>query len=203
MFTGIVEEVGTVTALRPAAGSLALDVACVGVLADATVGGSIAVDGCCLTMESVAADGFSATVIAETARRTTLASLAVRGAVNLERPLAASGRFDGHIVQGHVDGVGEVVTVEDLPGERVVAVRAPDAVARYVVAKGSVTLAGVSLTVVDVERTGVFTVALIPHTLEATTLGRLKRGDLVNLEADVIAKYVERALAAGGVTPYA
>ena len=203
MFTGIVEEVGRVTAVRPAAGAITLDIACTRVLSDASVGSSIAVDGCCLTVESLGDDGFTATLIAETVRRTTLGALAVGDGVNLERPLAAAGRFDGHIVQGHVDGVGEVTSVDERAGERVVAVRAPDTVARYVVPKGSVTVSGVSLTVVDVDASGVFTIALIPHTVEATTLGALRSGDRVNLEADVIAKYVERALAAGGVTPYA
>lgn len=202
MFTGIVEEVGRVRHIDRDGRRALLDIACGTVVADAAIGDSIAVEGCCLTVTGLTRaddgdpDGFTADLMVETLRATALGDLAEGAPVNLERPLRADGRFGGHIVQGHVDGVGQVTDVDDQPGTRSVTFAAPREVSRYLVPKGSVTVAGVSLTVVDVDGDH-FRVGLIPHTCEATTLGRLQPGDRVNLEVDVLAKYVERLVDAG------
>jgi riboflavin synthase len=184
MFTGIVEELGEVAA----ADGGHLRIAATTVLEDAKTGDSIAVDGCCLTAVEIGPGWWRADVTDETLRRTTLGGLVPGDRVNLERPVRVNDRLGGHIVQGHVDGVGEVV--EPAPDLRV---RMPRPLLRYVVEKGSVAVDGVSLTVVDVLDDG-FTVAVIPHTTEVTTLGRRKAGDKVNLEVDVTVKYVERLL---------
>jgi riboflavin synthase len=210
MFTGIVEEIGRVAALeREGAGADAaarLHVACTTVVEDAAVGDSIAVDGCCLTVTTLTGEGFTADLMAETLRATALGDLEVGAPVNLERAMRADARFGGHLVQGHVDAVGEVVGRDEHPGTVFLTVRAPEEVARYLVPKGSVTVTGVSLTVVDVSRTdggdGTFRLGLIPHTLEVTTLGGLTAGARVNLEADVVAKHVEHLLAGGAPSPY-
>jgi riboflavin synthase len=186
MFTGIVEEMGRVEALDDGG---RLRVAARKVLDDVHVGDSIAVDGCCLTVTRFGSGWWEADLSDETLRRTTLGRRRPGDMVNLERPVRVQDRLGGHIVQGHVDGVGEVV--EPAPDLRV---RMPRELLRYVVEKGSVTVDGVSLTVVDVLDDG-FTVALIPHTCEVTTLGRCQPGDGVNLEVDVTVKYVERLLA--------
>jgi riboflavin synthase len=185
MFTGIVEELGEVAAMDGGR----LRVAASGVLEDAKTGDSIAVNGCCLTAVEVGPGWWEADVSDETLRRTTLGELAPGDRVNLERPVRAHDRLGGHIVQGHVDGVGEVV--RPAPDLRV---RLPRRLLRYVVEKGSIALDGVSLTVVDVLDDGV-TVAIIPHTSEVTTLGAKRVGDHVNVEVDVTVKYVERLLA--------
>ncbi|HSK23485.1 MAG TPA: riboflavin synthase [Egicoccus sp.] len=211
MFTGIVEEVGTVASLELHDAHARLTIGCADVVRDAAIGDSIAVDGCCLTVTSFVEEdgarrGFSADLMAETLRATALGDLSAGSGVNLECAMRARDRFGGHLVQGHVDGVGEVVAREEQPGTVFVTVRVPDTVARYLVPKGSVTLAGVSLTVVDLEGSGdgtSFRVGLIPHTLEVTTFGaHLHPGARVNLEADVIAKYVERLLTGGTASPY-
>jgi riboflavin synthase len=202
MFTGIVEELGRVRTLELHDGHARLEVACSTVLADAAVGDSIAVDGCCLTVTSRTDDGFTADLMAETLRATALGDLGVGDPVNLERAMRADTRFGGHLVQGHVDAVGEVVAREELPGTVFVSIAVPDHLVRYLVPKGSITVAGVSLTVVDVSADGVVRIGLIPHTLEVTSFGRLAVGDRVNLEADVVAKYVERLLAGGATSPY-
>lgn len=203
MFTGIVEELGHVRATDRHDDAARLHIGCERVVADAAVGDSISVDGCCLTVTSLPGDGFTTDLMAETLRATALGDLRVGDPVNLERAMRADTRFGGHLVQGHVDAVGEVVARDDQPGTVMLSVRAPDAVARYLVAKGSVTVAGISLTVVDVGPDGVFRVGLIPHTLDVTSIGVREVGDRLNLEADVIAKYVERLLLAGTGTPYA
>ena len=197
MFTGIVEEVGEVLAVERGEDSARLTVRGPVVTADAVHGASIAVDGVCLTVvEQPDATSFTVDVMAETLHRSALRDAAAGRAVNLERPVAVGGRFGGHVVQGHVDGTGTVL--ERVPGERweLVRVGLPADLARYVVEKGSITVDGVSLTVVDVSDgdTPTFTVSLIPATLEGTTLGRRAPGDAVNLEVDVLAKYVERLL---------
>lgn len=207
MFTGIIEELGRVAALDVADGHARLVVTCDTVVSDARIGDSIAVNGCCLTVSAWPEDGtgFVAELMAETLRATALAGLDVGSPVNLERAMSSGDRFGGHLVQGHVDGVGEVVARDEQPGTVFLSVRAPAEVARYLVPKGSVTIEGTSLTVVDVRDDGdgaVFRVGLIPHTLDVTTFGARRVGDRVNLEADVIAKYVERMLAAGAPTPY-
>ncbi|MBR7742151.1 riboflavin synthase [Phycicoccus sp. BSK3Z-2] len=194
MFTGIVEELGTVTALETAADSARLTVHGPVVTSDARHGDSIAVNGVCLTVTSVADDAFTADVMAETLARSSLGALAPGHRVNLERAMAASARFGGHVVQGHVDGTATITARE--PGERweVVRLSLPAALTPYLVEKGSITVDGVSLTVVDVTDDG-FSVSLVPTTLGLTTLGTKGVGDPVNLEVDVLAKYVERLLA--------
>jgi riboflavin synthase len=191
MFTGIVEELGEVVAIEPAGGAARLTVRGPVVVSDAVHGASIAVNGVCLTVTDVKDDAFTVDVMKETLDRSGLGALRPGARVNLERPVRLSDRLGGHLVQGHVDGVGRVISRE--PGEHwdVVTVGLPAALARYVVDKGSITVDGVSLTVVEA-RDEAFTVALIPTTLELTTLGRKEPGDPVNLEVDVIAKYVER-----------
>jgi riboflavin synthase len=185
MFTGIVEELGTVVARD---GSR-LRIEAAQVLTDARIGDSIAVNGCCLTVVAKGDGWWEADVTGETWARTNLGDLVTGDPVNLERPVRLSDRLGGHLVQGHVDAVGEVV--EPAPALRV---RLPAALLRYVVEKGSITVDGVSLTVV-VPDDDSFTVAVIPHTAEVTTLGRKGPGDRVNLEVDVMAKYAERLLA--------
>jgi len=193
MFTGIVEEVGTVLAVDHAGEDARLTLRGPLVTSDTPVGGSIAVDGVCLTVTAVGDGSFTVDAMPETMRRTALGSLAVGDTVNLERAVPVTGRLDGHIVQGHVDGVGEVL--ERHPGPRWddIVVSLPPELARYVAEKGSIAVSGVSLTVTSVgpDRFGI---SLIPTTLAATTWGRLAVGDRVNLEVDVIAKYVERML---------
>ncbi|HET9689557.1 MAG TPA: riboflavin synthase [Acidimicrobiales bacterium] len=198
MFTGIVEEVGTLRSAEAAGeGGARLSFTAATVLADAAIGDSIAVNGCCLTVVAMGDGWWAADAVAETLGRTNLGALAPGDPVNLERPLRLDGRLGGHLVQGHVDAVGTVITAA--PDLRV---RAPADVLRYVVAKGSITVDGTSLTVVDVLDDG-FTVAIIPHTAAATVLGTKGPGAPVNLEVDVVAKYTERLLAAGVTTPYA
>lgn len=185
MFTGIIEEQGRVAAVGPNR----IRVEAHAVLEDAKIGDSIAVDGCCLTMATAGEGWWEADVSDETLRRTTLGDRRPGDRVNLERPVRVQDRLGGHIVQGHVDGVGEIV--DPTPSLRV---RISRDLLRYLVEKGSVTVDGISLTVVDVLDDG-FTVAVIPHTSEVTTLGLKRPGDKVNLEMDVTAKYVERLLA--------
>jgi riboflavin synthase len=186
MFTGIVEELGSVATLEGPRVRLAARA----VLAGVGLGDSIAVNGCCLTVVDWGDDWWEADVSEETFKRTSLGSLAPGDPVNLERPVRLSDRLGGHLVQGHVDAVGEVV--EAVPDLRV---RMPADLTRYVVEKGSITVDGVSLTVVDALSDG-FTVAVIPHTAAVTTLGSRSPGDPVNLEVDVMAKYAERLLVA-------
>jgi riboflavin synthase len=197
MFTGIVEALGEVTAMAETETGRRLVLSGPG-LGDLAVGASLAVNGVCLTAVSVSDDTVTLDIVPETLQRTNLGELEVGGQVNLERPMPAGGRFDGHIVQGHVDGVGTVTEVATDPdGGVVMTVQVPEALLRYLVEKGSVTIDGVSLTVAALTAEG-FTVALIPHTLEVTTLGSRKAGDRVNLEMDVLAKYVERLLRVDG-----
>ncbi len=181
MFTGIVEELGTVAATAPR-----LRIEAAKVLDGAGLGDSTAINGCCLTIVALGDGWFEADVSDETLRRTTLGGLAPGDVVNLERPVRLSDRLGGHIVQGHVDGVGEVLA--PAPDLRI---GLPADLAHYVIQKGSITVDGVSLTAVD-PSDDAFSVAVIPHTAEVTTLGRRRPGDRVNLEVDVIAKYVER-----------
>ncbi|MBB2746075.1 UNVERIFIED_ORG: riboflavin synthase [Microbispora rosea subsp. rosea] len=195
MFTGIVEELGEVVALEPRGDSARLTVRGAVVTADAGHGDSIAVNGVCLTVAGAEGDSFTADVMKETLDRSSLGALSPGSRVNLERAVRADQRLGGHIVQGHVDGTGEVLSRE--PGEHweVVRLSLPADLARYVVEKGSIAVDGVSLTVAGVTDDS-FSVSLIPTTLELTTLGRKKPGEPVNLEVDVIAKYVEKLTAA-------
>jgi riboflavin synthase len=192
MFTGIVVDRGTVKKARERAGVLEIEI-------DAPTarelkrGDSIAVNGACLTATSAGRRRFTAQVMSETLARTTLGTLKKGDGVNLELPARLSDRLGGHLVQGHVDGVANVVRTEANEGTQRVWLTSDDDVLRYLVPKGSVTLDGVSLTVVEVGRT-TFQVALIPHTLSVTTLGRLEVGTRLNVEVDVLAKYVERLM---------
>jgi riboflavin synthase len=212
MFTGIIEELGSVVALdRPGvdvradvvaetAGDAVLTIAGPLATSDARPGDSIAVDGVCLTVTSVLDGVFVAEVMPETLRRSSLGGLVPGAVVNLERALPANGRLGGHVVQGHVDGVATLVRRTPGPRWDDLEFAAPATVTRYVAEKGSVALSGVSLTVTWVSDEG-FGVSLIPTTLAATTLGRLVPGDVVNVEVDVLAKYVERLLTAGVSVP--
>jgi riboflavin synthase len=196
MFTGIVEELGAVAEVTDLGDSRRLAVRGKTVTADARHGDSIAVSGVCLTVVDVDGDVFTADVMAETLRRTALAGIAAGAPVNLERAATLATRLGGHLVQGHVDGVGRVLRRS--PGDRWEAVRfaLPPELARYVVEKGSITVDGVSLTVSAVGP-DFFDVGLVPTTLALTTLGAKAVGDPVNLEVDVVAKYVEKLLTAG------
>ena len=193
MFTGIVEGTGTVAALAAAAdgGGARLEVDAPWLAGRLQPGESVAVNGCCVTVAETTAGGFAADLVAETLRRTALGGLAAGAEVNLERPMALGGRLGGHLVQGHVDGVAKVLDRVPVGDGEEVRVELPADLERYVVEKGSVAVDGVSLTVAGVGP-GWFAVALVPHTLEVTTLGRRRPGDLVQLEVDVVAKYVER-----------
>ena len=197
MFTGIVEELGEVVGKDDLGDSARFTIQGPVVTADAGHGDSIAVNGVCLTVVEVQPDGqFTADVMAETLNRSNLGELRVGSAVNLERAAAVNSRLGGHIVQGHVDGTGEVVARTPSEHWEVVRIEVPAAVARYIVEKGSITFDGISLTVsgLGAEPRDWFEVSLIPTTRELTTLGRAPVGTKVNLEVDVIAKYVERLL---------
>jgi riboflavin synthase len=198
MFTGIVEELGSVRAVTPNAGGARIEIVAKAVLDDAEIGASIAVNGCCLTVVDLLDDGWAADAVTETLERTSLGSLAAGDPVNLERPVRLADRLGGHIVQGHVDAVGSLRARVALPdGSTRMTFDAPASVLRYVVEKGSITVDGISLTVAVLDECG-FDVAVIPHTLAVTTLGPKQPGDPVNLEADVLAKYVERLVTQEG-----
>lgn len=190
MFTGIVEECATVRALE----GNRLSVSCRSVDADGHVGDSIAVNGVCLTVVTRDGGGLGFDLSQETLARSSLGRLSPGDAVNLERPVTLSARLGGHLVQGHVDGVGEIVRMDPgKDGGAVLTLRIPPGLMRYVVEKGSIALDGISLTVAGIVDDGI-RIALIPHTLAATTLGASGPGDQVNIEVDVIAKYVERLM---------
>ena len=191
MFTGIVEELGHVRSIVPNEGGARLVIEASTVLEDAQLGASIAVNGCCLTLVAWDRSAWSADAVIETLERPNLGDLEAGDAVNLERPVRLNDRLGGHLVQGHVDATGTVRGREPQPdGSTLVTFDAPADVLRYIVHKGSSTVDGVSLTVARRDDTS-FAVALIPHTLEVTTLGTHEPGDRVNLEVDLIAKYVE------------
>lgn len=192
MFTGIIAAIGTVATVQPTAGGVRLRIEAGGLpLADVAVGDSISVNGVCLTAIALAGGAFDADVSRETLACT--AGFAVGARVNLEKALRLADRLGGHLVSGHVDGIGAVSRCEAAGDNRLLRIAPPAAVARYVARKGSVAVNGVSLTVNDVSETD-FSVNLIPHTLAATNLGELQAGDRVNLEADLIARHVERLL---------
>ncbi|HZO09836.1 MAG TPA: riboflavin synthase [Myxococcota bacterium] len=193
MFTGIVEAVGEVESAEPAGELLRLVVRAPAIAAEARVGDSVAVRGACLTVTRAEAGRLSFEAVRETLARTAVGELRAGSQVNLERALRAGGRLDGHLVQGHVDGVGRVAELRREGGDVRLFVACPPEVATHLVEKGSVAIDGVSLTVVGARDDG-FDVALIPHTLAATTLGALRPGDRVNLEVDVLAKYVRRSV---------
>ncbi len=195
MFTGIVEELGEVVRVDWQGDGAVVTVRGPLVVSDARHGDSIAVNGVCLTVIETEGDAFRTEVMKETFDRSSLGSLAPGERVNLERAVTAATRLGGHIVQGHVDGVGTVVSKQPGGGWEDVRISLPAGLSRYIVEKGSITVDGISLTVVAVDDES-FTVSLIPTTLELTTLGRKQPGALVNLEVDVIAKYVEKLVAA-------
>ncbi|WP_455362016.1 riboflavin synthase [Streptomyces sp. SYSU K21746] len=196
MFTGIVEELGEVTAVENLGDASRFRLRGHVVTADAKHGDSIAVNGVCLTVVDTGDGEFTADVMAETLIRSSLGALEAGSRVNLERPMALGGRLGGHLVQGHVDGTGHIIERKPSENWEIVKVSLPADLSRYVVEKGSITVDGVSLTVVDAGP-DYFTISLIPTTLALTTLGIKQAGDPVNLEVDVLAKYVERLLGAG------
>ncbi|HUF83453.1 MAG TPA: riboflavin synthase [Acidimicrobiia bacterium] len=198
MFTGIVEELGTVRRVERRAGGARFEFEADTVLGDVELGASIAVNGCCVTVVEWGDGWWAADAVTESLERTALGTLQPGDPVNLERPLRLSDRLGGHLVQGHVDAVGRVEARRPLPdGSALVRLAAPPELLRYVVEKGSITVDGVSMTVTSVDDDG-FGVAVVPHTLEVTTLGVKGPGDPVNLEVDVLAKYVERLLNGAG-----
>jgi len=196
VFTGIVEELGEIVTIETAADSAVFTIRGPLVTQDATHGASIAVNGVCLTVVDHKDDVFTADVMQETLDRSSLGALAPGSRVNLERPVRLQDRLGGHLVQGHVDGVGTLISREPSDKWEIVKISLPESITRYVVEKGSITVDGISLTVVQAG-SDFFTVSLIPTTLELTTLGRKGPGDPVNLEVDVIAKYVERLFTPG------
>jgi riboflavin synthase len=193
MFTGIIEELGKVAAIEKQSDAIRLTIACKGVLSDLKRGDSICCSGTCLTAIEIDDKGFTADVMLETIRRSSLDGVKVGDPINLERAMSAATRFGGHIVQGHVDGVGEVVSREKSDNWDWVKIRLPKELMKYVVHKGSITLDGISLTVNDIDG-DVIAVSLIPETLKVTTLGYKNPGDKVNVEADVLAKHVEKLM---------
>ena len=193
MFTGIIEELGTVERVTRGRVSAVLAIRAEAILSDLKIGDSVAVNGVCLTATSLTGHGFTADVMHETLDRSSLAGLGPGSPVNLERAMAANGRFGGHIVAGHVDGVGTIAAIERDDNAIWFTITAPEQVLRYVVEKGSIAIDGISLTVARVEPDR-FAVSVIPHTAAVTLLGRRRVGDRVNLESDIIGKYVERLL---------
>ena len=201
MFTGIVEELGSVKALRREAGAARLTISASTVLGSTAIGDSICVNGVCLTVVEMNKSDFSADVAVETLKVTNLGELKTGARVNLERALQLSARIGGHLVSGHVDAVGRIREKRGEGNGWRIFIDAPEAVLRYVIKKGSIAIDGISLTVADVDPSG-FSIAMIPHTAKLTTLGFKKAGDSVNLETDIIGKYVERLLSGrveGGV----
>jgi len=198
MFTGIIEELGTVAAFEPRHAGARLRVACRVVLSDVTEGASIAVNGVCLTAVGITPDSFDADLAPETLSRSNLGSLVAGSRVNLERPVTPVTRLSGHIVQGHVDATGEIVALDALgDGNWWLRVRVPGELDRYLVHKGSIALDGISLTIASLDA-GVVGVTIIPHTFEHTSLGSARVGSRVNVEVDVLAKHVEKLLGTAG-----
>jgi riboflavin synthase len=199
MFTGIIETTGSVLSINPTSDSSRITFSAPVVLSDAAIGASIAVNGVCLTVTEFDSDNFSADLMHETLKRSSLGNLTPGDRVNIERAMPLSGRLGGHIVQGHVDAIATVRSIEPSEDWTLITCDLPTSIARYVVEKGSITVSGVSLTVVQVseatETAPWFSVSLIPTTLRDTTLGTISVGDHVNLEVDALAKYVERILA--------
>ena len=195
MFTGIIEEVGRIAGVQAAGGTRRLTVAASEVTRELKTGDSVAVSGVCLTAVEISADSFHADLAAETVARTSFARIAEGALVNLELPTKSGERMGGHVVQGHVDGVGKVLTLERVEGgeDYWLGVEIPGDLGKYVVFKGSIAIEGISLTVARVEGNAV-TCAIIPHTYEATNLRTLRPGDAVNLEVDILAKYAEKML---------
>lgn len=193
MFTGIVEELGSVRSVRRGQHSSVLSIAAKDILSDLKIGDSVAVNGVCLTATTVDSGGFTADVMHETLNRSSLGSLTVGSHVNLERAMAANGRFGGHIVSGHIDGTGTITALRKDDNAVWYTISASQELLRYIVEKGSIAIDGISLTVAEVGESW-FSISAIPHTVAVTTLGEKRPGDTVNLENDVIGKYVEKLL---------
>lgn len=198
MFTGIIEEKGQIRRVVSGHESGSIEIKARKVMEGTKLGDSIAVNGVCLTVTSFTRDGFTADVMAETLRRTNLGSLGIGSYVNLERAMAADGRFGGHIVAGHVDGVGTVKSLKPEGNAIWVTIEAPAEILNLIVEKGSICIDGISLTVAYID-SSVFKVSIIPHTGEETTLLEKKPGDIVNLENDVVGKYIEKLLGVYGI----
>jgi riboflavin synthase len=200
MFTGIIEELGRVLALEPKQTGAKLTIECISILHDATLGASIAVNGTCLTAVELTGNRFSADLAPETLRRTNLGSLKSGAPVNLERPLRANNRLDGHFVLGHVDGTGSIQSLRDLGGGNWwLEIEIPAELSRYVVEKGSIAIDGISLTVAEVQQNRV-SFTIIPHTYAHTTLHAYTAGSIVNLEVDILAKHLEKLTAGSRVS---
>lgn len=196
MFTGIVEEMGCVKSVQHGAVSSFIEIKAETVLSDAHIGDSIAVNGVCLTVTDITADSFRADVMNETLKRSSLGDLRQGSNVNLERAMSANGRFGGHIVSGHIDGTGTITDIK-IDGIAVwYTITTSSEILRYIVEKGSVAIDGISLTVVDVSDSD-FKISVIPHTAAQTVLGFKKSGDIVNIENDIIGKYVEKLMKSG------
>lgn len=198
MFTGIVEEIGRVQSVRKGVHSAVLTIDAKTVLEDVKLGDSIAVNGVCLTVTSFTASAFTADVMHETMNRSSLGKLRSGSAVNLERAMSANGRFGGHIVAGHIDGTGTITNIRRDDNAVWYTIRTTEEILRYIIEKGSIAIDGISLTVASVSKID-FSVSVIPHTAEKTTLSQRKAGDTINLENDCIGKYVEK-LMGGSVT---
>jgi riboflavin synthase len=196
VFTGLVEEIGHVRSIQRQSAFQRLEVRAERVLEGLKIGDSINIDGACQTVVDIDASGFAVETIAETLAKTTLGLLQSGRPVNLERALRLGDRMGGHIVQGHVDGVGHIAAIEAGQGELRIRIAPPKNLRRYIAAKGSITVDGTSLTIAAVDAGG-FTIAVIPHTFDNTVLSQRRSGDSVNLEVDVIARYIESLLAAG------
>ena len=203
MFTGIIEETGIITGIKKGASSSVLTISGDIIFSDLKLGDSVATNGVCLTASGISGNTFTADVMHETLNRSSLGSLRQGSRVNLERAMAADGRFGGHIVSGHVDGLGTITDIKKDDNAVWYTVRAESGIMKYIVEKGSITIDGISLTVAEVGR-DYFKVSIIPHTAKVTTLGERKTGDKVNLENDIIGKYVEKLMTpskeSGGVT---
>lgn len=193
MFTGIIEEVGQIAGIKRQGDFAVLTINGAKVLTDAQLGDSIAVNGVCLTVTEFSPSHFCADVMAETLHRTSLGELRVGSPVNLERAMAANGRFGGHIVSGHIDGIGEIASITPTDNAVWYKIKTEPKIMRYIIEKGSITIDGISLTVVDCDAES-FRVSIIPHTIANTNLGSKKVGSIVNLENDVVGKYVEKLL---------
>lgn len=192
MFTGIIEELGRVSSFSAEETGASLVILCSRVLHDATVGASIAVNGACLTAVEISADRFRADLAPETLKRTNLGGLVIGSHVNLERPLRADGRLDGHFVLGHIDGTGEIESLESLGDNNWwLRLRVPQPLLRYIVSKGSIAVDGISLTVAEIDEEHV-SFSVIPHTYAHTTLRSYGKGSSVNIEVDILAKHLER-----------
>lgn len=193
MFTGIVEELGYIRGVRQGAHSSVLSIGAQSILGDLKVGDSVAVNGVCLTATRVEDGGFTADVMHETLTRSSLGNLRTGSRVNLERAMAANGRFGGHIVSGHIDGTGTITSLRRDDNAIWYTVTTPPELLRYIVEKGSIAIDGISLTVAAVGESW-FSISAIPHTVSVTTLGERREGDVVNLESDIIGKYIEKLL---------